>query len=215
MARPGVGRVSLGTLRPEHQVSILTPSSRPFFFPMLGLIALFAAFGPAIGGAVFIPLAFLLEPPLAAGAAAHIGWVATLIGHALALIPAYIVGIGPAAATGLVYALWDAAAPERAPRALAAAVIGGAFAYGLYSWLAALGASFEENFGVEVSATAGEWIYRGFSGEFNATLRNALVASGAVAGLVCAMSASLIGLTTRGGLATDQRELTPPGKASQ
>jgi hypothetical protein len=182
---------------------------------MLGLVALFAAFGPAIGGAVFIPLAFLLEAPLAAGAAVHIGWIATLIGHALALIPAYIFGIGPAAAAGFVYALWDAAAPERAPRALAAAIVGGALTYGLYSWLAALGASIEENFSVEVSATAGDWIDRFFSGEFDATLRNALVASGAIAGLVCAMSASLIGLTTRGGLATDPATLTPPGSASQ
>jgi len=182
---------------------------------MLGLIALFAAFGPAIGGAVFVPLAFLLEAPLAAGAAVHIGWIATLIGHALTMIPAYIVGIGPAAAAGLVYALWDAAAPERAPRALAAAIIGGVLSYGLYRWLAALGASFEENFSVEVSATAVDWIDRAFSGEFDATLRNALVASGAVAGLVCAMPANLIGLTTRGGLATDRPALTPPGSSSR
>jgi hypothetical protein len=185
--------------------------SRPFFFPMLGLVALFAAFGPAVGGALFIPLAFLLEAPLAA---AHIGGIAALIGHTLALIPAYLVGIGPAAATGFLYALWDAAAPERAPRALAAAIIGGALTLGLYSWLVALGASFEESLSVEVSTTAGGWIDRVFSGEFDAALRNALVASGAVAGLVCAMTASLIGLTTRGSLAT-VRPVTPPGAASQ
>jgi hypothetical protein len=182
---------------------------------MLGFIALFAAFGPAVGGAVFIPLAFLLEAPLAVGAAAHIGWIATLIGHALALIPAYIVGIGPAAATGFVYALWDAAAPECAPRALAAAIFGGALTYALYSWLAALGASFEEGISVEVSTSAGDWIDRIFSGEFDAALRNALVASGAVAGLVCAMAANLVGLTTRGGLRADRPALTPPGAASQ
>ena len=184
-------------------------SSRPFFLPTLGLVALFSAFGPAVGGAVFIPLAFLLEAPLAAGAAAHIGWIAALIGHALALIPAYIVGIGPAAATGFLYALWDAAAPERAPRALAAAIIGGELTYGLYSWLAALGASLEENIRLEASTSAGDWIDRAFSGEFDAMLRNALVASGAVAGLVCAMAASLVGL------ATVQPTLIPPGGASQ
>ena len=189
----------------------MTPPSRPFFFPMIGLVLLFAAFGPAIGGALFIPLAFLLEAPLAAGAAVHIGWIATLIGHALALIPAYILGIGPAAATGFVYALWDAAAPERAPRALSAAIIGGALTYGLYSWLAAIGATLEENVSISVSPVYGDWIDSLFSGEFDATLRNALIASGALAALVCAMAASLIGLTTRGGLATDQPALSPPG----
>jgi hypothetical protein len=193
----------------------LNPSSRPFFLPILGLVALFAAFGPAVGGAVFIPLAFLLEAPLAVGAAAQIGWIATLLGHALALVPAYIIGFGPAAATGFVYGLWDAAAPERAPRALAAAIIGGALTYGLYSWLAALGASLEESINFEVSAAAGGWIDPAFSGEFDATLRDALVASGAVAGLICGMVASLMGLTTRGSLTIGQPALTPPGGVSQ
>ena len=53
--------------------------------------------------------------------------IGTMIGHALGLIAAYIVGVGPAAATGFLYALWDAVAPGRAPRALVAALIGGAF----------------------------------------------------------------------------------------
>ena len=57
--------------------------------------------------------------------------IGTMFGHALGLIAAYIVGVGPAAATGFLYALWDAVAPERAPRALVAALIGGLIVYGL------------------------------------------------------------------------------------
>ena len=43
----------------------------------------------------------------------HIGWIAGLIGHAFALIPAYVLGLLPAAFTGLAYALYDAWAPAR------------------------------------------------------------------------------------------------------
>ena len=58
----------------------------------------------------------------------NIGWVAAAIGHAFILIPAYLFGLGPAIGAGLVYALADSAAPERAPRALIAAAIGALFA---------------------------------------------------------------------------------------
>ena len=115
-------------------------------------------------------------------------------------ILAYVLGVGPAAATGFVYALWDAAAPAGAPRALAAAFIGGAMTYGLFLWLASLGASLEATIRMEVSPSAGDWIEAAFSGGLDATLQRALVACGAIAGLVCAMAASLLGLTTRGGL---------------
>ena len=169
---------------------------RPFFLPALGLTLLFAAFGPAVGGALFIPMAFFLEAPPEAAAVVHIGWIATLIGHALALIPAYLLGIFPAAVTGFGYALWDAWAPPRAPRALAAAAIGGAMAYALFSWLASLGAFIDSAVAADVSPTAGHWIDTVFSGEFDSALRKALVASGAIAGLVCAMTAGLVGLTT-------------------
>jgi len=172
------------------------PPARPFFLPTIGLILLFAAFGPAIGGALFIPLAFLLETPAVADASMHIGWIAGLVGHALALIPAYIVGLGPAAATGFLFALYDAWAPRRAPRALAAAAIGGAITYGMYLWLASLGAAMESTISVTVSPSASSWIDDFVSGEFDATLQEALVASGAVAGFVCAMAASLLGLST-------------------
>ena len=172
------------------------PPPRSFFWPMIGLVLLFAAFGPAIGGAVFIPLAFLLEAPVAAEATLHLTWIATLIGHALALIPAYLFGFGPAIATGLVFALWDAWAPRTAPRALVAAVIGGGMSYGQFLWLADIGTAIQSSISVSVSAPAGAWIDDVFSGEFDATLQKALVASGAVAGFACAMAASLLGLST-------------------
>jgi hypothetical protein len=166
----------------------------PFFLPTIGLVLLFAALGPAVGGAVFIPLAFMLEAPVEVAAVAHIGWIAALIGHAIALIPAFVVGILPAAATGFVYALWDAWAPRNLPRALAAAAIGGALADGLFLWLASLAAMVFGGHG----AHAGGWFGDLFTGEFDATLQKALIGSGAVAGFACAMTANLLGLTTSG-----------------
>ena len=38
-------------------------SGRPFFIPMIGLVLLFAALGPAVGGALFIPLAVVFKTP--------------------------------------------------------------------------------------------------------------------------------------------------------
>jgi len=169
---------------------------RSHFWPTIGLILLFGAFGPAIGGAVFIPLAFLVEAPVAAEATMHLTWIATLIGHALALIPAYLFGFGPAIGTGLVFALWDAWAPSQAPRALAAALLGGAFTYGQFLWLAHIGALLESSISISVSAWAGSWIDDMFSGEFDASLQQALVASGVVSGFACALAASLLGLST-------------------
>ncbi len=174
----------------------MTPPPRPFFLPLVGLMMLFAAAGPLVGGAVFIPLAFLLDTPSAVDATVHLSWIATLIGHALALIPAYLFGFGPALGTGLAYALWDAWAPRDAPRALAAAVIGGGLTWGQFLWLSRIGAALESSISVTFGAGAGSWIEDWFSGEFDATLQKALIASGAVAGLACAMAASLIGLST-------------------
>ena len=174
---------------------------RRFFLPLIGFTLLFAAFGPAIGGVLFAPIAVFLEAPHAAGAAGLVASVAALFGHGLALVFAYILGIGPAAATGFVYGLWDAAAPAGAPRALAAAVIGGAIAYCVYLWLATIGASFEASVGADVSAEFRAWIDPWFPRGLDATLRGALVACGAVSACACAMAASLIGLTTRGALA--------------
>ena len=178
-------------------------SERPprFFLPLIGLTLLFAALGPAIGGGLFAPIAVVLAAPHAGDAAGSVAGMAALFGHGLALVLAYILGIGPAAATGFVYGLWDAAAPAGAPRALAAAIIGGAFAYCVYLWLATIGASFEAGVGADAGAEFRDWFEPWFPHGFDATVRGALVGCGAVAGFGCAMIANLIGLTTQGGLA--------------
>ncbi len=166
---------------------------RRFFLPALGIVVLFAALGPAVGGAVFIPLAMLLEAQTQA--AVHIGWIAGLVGHAFALIPAYALGLLPAAFTGLAYALYDAWAPAAAPRALGAALIGGLFAHGLYIGLIQAGAAVAA--WVSVDLGAGDVVYDWTAGEFDASLYHALIASGAVSGFACAAAAGLLGLTLR------------------
>jgi hypothetical protein len=130
------------------------PLPGPFLLPLLGLTMLFAAIGPAIGGAVFIPLASLLEAPVAAGATMHLTWIATLMGHAPALIPAYLFGFGPATVAGLVFGLWDVWAASRAPRAIAAAVIGGALTYGQFLWLTHISAVLASSISVSLSEGA-------------------------------------------------------------
>ena len=74
---------------------------------------------------------------------AHLVLTAALFRHTVGLFAAYVVGVGPAAATAFLYALCDAAAPARLPRALVAAVIGGLIAYGLAVCLAPYIASVE------------------------------------------------------------------------
>jgi uncharacterized membrane protein YeaQ/YmgE (transglycosylase-associated protein family) len=179
---------------------------RGFVLPVVGLVLLFAALGPAIGAALFAPLAASLASSKAASSMAWTEWIATPFGHAVALFGAYVVGITPAAATGFVYALWDVVAPERAPRALVSAFIGAAMTYGLLLRLASLGASVEVTVDTNASWSTADWMDASVLGAFDATLRQAFVASGAVAGLVCAFAASLIGLTTRRSVA-----ITAPG----
>ena len=173
---------------------------RRFVAPFIGIALVFAALGPPIGGATFVPLALLFKAHVAAGAFALTAVVASLFGHWIMLFGAYVLGLGPATATGVLYALWDAAAPERWPRALAAAVIGGLVCYAVALRLTALGVSldmmFDTNFDAPTvqsisyaAAVPAEPVSTG------AALIRAFVASGAVAGLVCAMTASLFGLT--------------------
>ena len=166
------------------------------FWPSVGLTLLFAAVGPAVGGAVFIPLAMLLEAETQA--ATHIGWIAGLIGHAFALIPAYILGFLPAAFTGLAYALYDAWAPTGWPRSLAAAAIGALVAHGLYLWLLWAGAAIEGWVSVDMGSSVSDFVQDWASGEFDQALYRALIASGAAAGFASAATAGLMGLTTRG-----------------
>jgi len=173
------------------------PPRHDFFPPTIGMALLFAALGPPIGGALFVPLAVILKPPVAAGALAASALIAALLGHTILLIAVYVVGVGPASATGLLYALWDASAPERWPRALAAAIIGGAMTYAVALRIAALGASVAFTIEGNFDARTANWIDGAFSGGIEGALTQAFVCSGAIAGAACAMAANLLGLTTQ------------------
>ena len=185
-------------------------SGRPFFVPMICIVLLFAALGPAIGGALFIPLSIVFKTPTNLEAIGLMVLISTFFGHAIGLIAAYIVGAGPAAATGFLYALWDAVAPERAPRALVAALIGGLLVYGLLLRLNPIWASFEMTVRTNVSPETVDWA---FPGRIGVTLGHAFVACAAIAGLVCAFTANLIGLTMRRELSLAER-LHPPGEGA-
>jgi hypothetical protein len=169
----------------------------PFLAPLLGLALLFAVLGPPIGGALLVPLAVLLKPPLGAGALAGSALIAALLGHWVMLIAAYVVGVGPATATGLLYALWDAAAPERWPRAPAAALIGAGVTYAVALRLAAIGASLHFTFQGDFDPRTADYVHYAFSDGIGGAVEHAFVLSGAIAGLVCAMAAKLLGLTMR------------------
>jgi uncharacterized membrane protein YeaQ/YmgE (transglycosylase-associated protein family) len=185
-------------------------SGRPFFVPMIGIVLLFAALGPAVGGALFIPLSIVFKTPTDLEAIGLMVLISTFFGHAIGLIAAYVVGVGPAAATGFLYALWDAVAHERAPRALVAALIGGLIVYCLLLRLNPIWASFEMTVRTNMGADSAEWA---FPGRIGVTLGHAFVACAAIAGLVCAFVANLIGLTTRRELTLAER-LHPPGEGA-
>ena len=107
-------------------------------------------------------------------------------------------------------ALWDAVAPGRAPRALVAALIGGLLVYGLILRLNPVWASFEMTIRTNMGSEASDW---SFPSRFGVTLGHAFVACGAIAGLVCAFAANLIGLTMRRELTLAER-LHPPGEGA-
>jgi len=183
-------------------------SGRPFFVPMIGVVLLFTALGPAVGGALFIPLSVVFKTPTDLEAIGLMVLISTMFGHAFGLIAAYVVGGAPAAATGFLYALWDAVAPERAPRALVAALIGGLIVYGLLLRLNPVWGSFEMTVKTNLGGQASEWA---FPGRIGVTLGYAFVACAAIAGLVCAFVANLIGLTMRPESTLAER-LHPPGE---
>ncbi|MFZ0204700.1 MAG: hypothetical protein WAL59_00985 [Roseiarcus sp.] len=173
------------------------PPPRRFWAPALGLVTLFGLLGPAVGGALAIPLAFAFTASSNAEVVSNIGWVAAAIGHAFILIPAYVFGLGPALGAGLVYALADSAAPERAPRALIAAAIGALFAYALVLALISLGNFVVTTIGEGWWDMASDWIGSPFAEDGGSAVTEAIVVSGAAAAFVCSLTASLLGLTTR------------------
>jgi hypothetical protein len=176
----------------------ISPTTRRSLLGSLfGLTLFFAVFGPAIGGVLFAPLALWLSAPPAVAAAAQVGWLVALIGHAALLIPAYLLGLGPAAACGFLFAIWDHVAPPSWPRALAAAAIGVALAHLLGVWIAGVGADLFSGMNFEISEPQSDpWIGPLFSPEFASALRHSLDACGAIAGGACALAANLIGLTS-------------------
>ena len=173
------------------------PRPQRFWGPALGLVALFGLMGPAVGGALAVPLAFAFTASSNAEVVSNIGWVAAAIGHAFILIPAYVFGLGPAIGAGLVYALADSAAPARAPRALIAAAIGGVFAYALVAALISLGNFAVGMIGEGWRDMASDWIGSPFAEDGGGAVTEAIVVSGAAAAFVCSLTASLLGLTTR------------------
>jgi hypothetical protein len=188
----------------------MTERARVFFVPMIGIVGVFAALGPAVGGALFIPLSVVFKPSITPDTIALLVLIAALFGHAIGLVAVYIVGILPAAATGFFYALWDAAAPPRWPRALIAALIGGLIAYGLALRLAPLGASVETRVEANLGSPTAEWIVA-TPGRIGVTLGHALVACAAIAGLVCAFAANLLGLTMQPQFEPSEA-VAPPGE---
>jgi len=166
---------------------------RSFLAPMTRIAALFAALGPAVGWMIFVPLYLVLKPEVAPDAIGLLVLIAAVFRHVAGLSAAYVVGTGPAAATAFLYALWDAAAPARWPRALVAGVIGGLIAYGLALFLAPYIASVEADPG----SRPAERIDPALLDRIEARLSLAFVACGAVAGFVCAAAANLIGFTMR------------------
>ncbi len=182
----------------------MTNSGRPrgFLAPFIGVALVFAVLGPPTGGVIFVPLVIALKAPAVAGAFALATVVASAFGHWIMVFAAYVLGVGPATATGVLYALWDAAAPERWPRALVAAVIGGFVAYAVALRLAEFGVSLDMMFDHNLDAPSVQSISmtapvatQPVSTESG--LVRAFVASGAIAALVCALAASLLGLSMR------------------
>ena len=113
------------------------------------------------------------------------------------LIAAYLVGGGPAAAAGLLCGLWDAAAPERWPRAVPAAIIGAAVTYAVALRIAAVSSSVGFTIEGDFDAPMMDWIDSALSDGIGGALTRAFFASGAIAGLACAMAANLFGLSAQ------------------
>ena len=154
------------------------------FLHGLGLIVLFVALVPPVAGALFIPVAFLLEAPVALDPVGNLSWVAPLIGHALVLVVAYIIGFLPALALGFAYIAADAVLPPKWPRWLIAATLGGGLAY----WAGGILSIWTDN-------------------EIDANIQHVLVGSCAVASALTAIVARTFGIKVAH---PHRQELTKP-----
>ena len=75
--RRALRRIAAGRLFPQG-VAMSEPA-RPFFIPMIGIVALFAALGPAVGGALFIPLSVVFKPTITPDTIALLVLIAALV----------------------------------------------------------------------------------------------------------------------------------------
>ena len=82
-------------------------------------------------------------------------------------------------------------------------------AYGLLLRLASLGASAELTVDSNAGLSTAHWTNVAFWGGVGLALREAFVAAGAAAGLVCALAASFLGLTMRSGASPSEPPATP------
>jgi hypothetical protein len=198
--------------------------SRPFFVPMIRIVLLFGALGPAIGAALFIPLSSAFEAPKGVAVLAVLGPLAFVLGHAFGWIFGYAFGVGPAAATGLLFSLWDAAAPRRAPRAPVAALIGGLIAIGFLSRLNPVGyrvefmlmmlmSTVERQLGAVEMTLAPHVDLGPVMARLIVAAARAFAACGAIAGFISAFAANRLGLSMRPELALSA-PLLPPGEAA-
>jgi hypothetical protein len=176
----------------------MSDAPHPFFSTLIGITLVFAVVGPPVAAGVFAPLALFFKAPAAAGAYALGAVIAAVLGHWLMLIFAYVIGLGPAAATGLLFALWDAAAPAPWPRALVAAIIGGLVTYAVALRLAAFGLDLDMMFeSLEPSSPIQSIAYTTPGPAVEIGLMRPFVMSGAIAALVSAIVANLMRLTMR------------------
>ena len=162
---------------------------RRLVLPLVGLVLLFAVLGPAIGGALFVPLAVVLKPPDRRGHTRALGLIAACSGHTVGLIAAYVVG--DRAGRGDRLRLRACGTPRRPserrarspPRSSAARST-----YGVALRLASLGAPFELTIDADVGASSRR-LDRCDVLERRSTPRSRTHSSSAaaVAGLVCAM----------------------------
>ena len=195
-----------------RQERAMSERPRRFFLPLIGFVLLFAAFGPAIGGVLFAPIVIVLAAPYgaeAAGTRRRIrGAVRSWAGAGLRLYRRHRAGgVGGLRlwAVGRGGARGSAARPRRGDHRRR----GHLFRLSCGSPRSAHPSrrAWAPTSALNSRRGSIAWFPRGF----DVTLRDALVACGAVAGLACAMAANLIGLTTRGALAPAPASPAPSG----
>ena len=183
-------------------------NGRPFFVPMIGIVLLFAALGPAVGGvAVHSPFHRFQNADRSRGDRAygfdqHFFWPRPRADRSLHCRRR--AGRGDRVS---LCAVGRRRAPARAARAHRRSHWR-PLVYGLLLRLNPVWASLEMTVRTNASPEAADLA---FPGRIGVTLGHAFVACAAIAGLVSAFAANLIGLTMRPELTLADR-LHPPGE---